>query len=216
MSKLMKISSRSKTMRAPNWVVDAINGAALIGHGSYAKVYGCKDGSALKITSDAATISLASRLALSPLPGFAPVWRASPLKNSRKPCMAVSMPKLSRMNPWQLAAVLRAYHESLVATCRLHGFRGHLLESARRFAQQYACSSSLPRSSFSACLCIQLASRCRPNPQGEQLRRALTELASFCEAECFDIDLMGFDNWMVDDQGALVLTDPVVRKAYRF
>ncbi len=130
--------------------------------------------------------------------------------------MAVSMPKLAKMKPWQRECIKKTYATALIVTCIAHGFSGHTLRNARAFAKQYACASPLPRSEFSACLCIQIAAQCRATAQGAALRQALCQLAWFCENHRCDIDLMGMDNWMVDDQGRLTLSDPVVEKAYAF
>ena len=216
MSKLVKLTRGARAFEAPNWVADAIDGALAIGNGSYARVYGCKDGSALKITRDRATMSLAKKLARSPLPGFAPVWRASHLTMAKGKSLAVSMPTLFPLNSRQAASVKAIYGQSLAAACRLFGFEGSRAREARIFACKYAAQSESPRSSFSACLCIQIASRCLPNPQGSDLRRSLIELASFCETFGCDIDLLFTDNWMADENGRLVLSDHVVHKAYAF
>lgn len=216
MSRLIKLGRRSKPLQAPNWVAKAIEGAMEIGHGSYAKVYSCHDGSALKITRDKATMMLATRLAKQPFPGFVPVFRASTLRDTRAATMAVSMPKLTRLKVWQRKSIAKTYAKALVATCRMHGFTGKTLAKARIFAKAYACASPSPRSEFSACLCLQIAVQCRATEQGASLRQALCQLAWFCETHRCDIDLMGLDNWMLDDQGRLTLTDPVVHKAYAF
>jgi len=217
MSNLIHLGARrAKPLQAPYWVAKAMDGAQQIGQGSYAKVYSCHDGSTLKITRDKATMMLASRLAKQPFPGFCPVFRASTMQNTRTPTMAFSMPKLTRLNAWQRQSISKTYAMALLNTCRLHGFTGKSAATARIFATSYACSSPLPCCEFSAVLCLQMAVQCRATEQGTALRQALCQLAWFCETYQCDIDLMGMDNWMLDDTGRLTLTDPVVHKAYAF
>ena len=130
--------------------------------------------------------------------------------------MAVSMPILRRISGWRRKAIATAYREALLRACRLHGYTGSNFQGARAFAKDMAIESDAPLSSFSACICIQLAAATLPNEQGFALRDALLSLAEFCESQSCDIDLMGLDNWMMDDAGRLVLNDPVVHKAYAF
>jgi hypothetical protein len=61
-----------------------------------------------------------------------------------------------------------------------------------------------------------LAALCLPTPAGRALRGTLFELAIFCEQFGCDVDLRGWDNWMLDADGALRLSDPVISKAYEF
>lgn len=217
MSCLLILNRRAKqTALAPDWVGRAYHGAVPLGEGSYARVFGCLDGYALKLTTDPATMSLARRLALDPTPGFYRVRRLSLLRLAAGPFMAVSMPILRALRGWRRAAIDRAYKDALLRAARLHGYPGSTLRGARAFARALAHSSDSPLSAFSACICLQLAASTRPNPQGRDLRGALLCLAAFCEDNDCDIDLMGLDNWMIDDEGSLVLNDPVVRKAYAF
>lgn len=214
---LLILDRRAKrTVEAPDWVGRAYHGATPLGSGSYARVFGCLDGRALKLTNDSATMNLARRLALDPTPGFYRVLRLSRLRAPR-PFMAVSMPVLRPLCGWRRAAVAAAYSKALVAAARSHGFLGTSARGARAFAQAMSDRvGEAPLSSFSASICRHLAASTIRNKQGIALRGALLSLAKFCQSHHCDIDLVGLDNWMMDDDGALVLSDPVVRKAYAF
>lgn len=217
MSCILALDRRAKhTVEAPDWVGKAYEGAVPLGEGSYARVYCCADGYALKLTNDVATMNLARRLALAPTPGFYRVRRLSHLRRAPGPFMAVSMPILARVGGWRRASIAKAYKRALVQACRQHGYSGSTVRGARAFAGAMANATDEPLSSFSASICLHLAASMAPNEQGRSLRDALVSLAQFCEAQLCDIDLMGMDNWMLDDAGRLVLNDPVVHKALAF
>lgn len=216
MTKPIILEPRAKPIMAPNWVARSIDGSCLLGKGSYASVYGCKDGSALKITRDMATYRLAKRLSKKPVRGLPRVLRACWLDSAKTPTMAISMQRLSRLpRPLQIK-LFAVYKQALIRTCNLHGFKGQGYAKASKFASELAGKVAEATFGFSSCLCIQMAALCLPTPSGENLRRALIELSNFCIFARCDVDLMGMDNWMLDASGALTLSDPVVHKAYAF
>lgn len=213
---LIRLSPRSKDLRAPLWVAQALDGARLLGQGSYASVFGCQDGLALKITRDPATQALARRLQGRRLGGFAPVLRAGMLERRRQPRMAVAMPTLTALPPMWRREIRLIYGQALLAAARRQGSHASTVRGAKAWACRLACKSPQPQSDFSASLCEELARLCLPSPAGRSLRVALLALARFCQEFGCDVDLMSADNWMLDRRGNLRLSDPVARKAYAF
>jgi hypothetical protein len=139
LTRMIQLSPSSKALGAPLWVADAIDGAHLLGEGSFARVFGCRDGSALKITRDPATIGLARRLVQGQsAPGFAPVLRACMLEGRRIPRMAVSMPTLSALPACWRAELALIYGRALLSAARLHGSKASTLAGARRWARRFA------------------------------------------------------------------------------
>ena len=219
MSKLIKLSNRAtSTFEAPNWVADAIDGSSHAGEGSYARVYICKDGSALKITKDKATIRLIKHLIQNPWDGFPPISRASPLRINKDTLLAVSMQQLYPLprSGWRARSIRTMYNQALLATCKKFGFETERVQDARRFTRNFTATRIEPCTDFSSQLCRELASQCLHNPSGRHLRKSLLNLASFCEIFQCDIDLISTDNWMINLEGHLFLSDPVVHKAYIF
>lgn len=205
--------------RAPAWVARSMRGATPLGRGSYASVYGCSDGTALKITADGATIALARHLRKRPTLGLPLVRRASILRlpgRSASALMAIKSPLLTPLRSWRRLSVRAAYDAALVQACRSRGFRGRDPAGARVHAIELAASNPGPLPEFSADICERLALSCVENQQGARMARALRELGRFCVSARCDIDLTNMPNWMVDADGRLTLSDPVVAKAHAF
>lgn len=179
----------------PPELLRLLEGARFAAAGSYAYVFVTAT-RAVKFTTDAATIALARTLKAHPCPALPRVYlvheRAAYCQRSRRWLTAVCTERL-----WPLARTEQATVQAMYSQAA---------RAARVFRAKGAPARSL----------VILTALLRSNAPNPRLRRGLLRLRRFVRRTRYSIDLCVRTNWMRNRRGQLVLSDPVVWRAFQF
>lgn len=183
---------------APLWLQRNRLGRPL-GSGAYAHTWRTRRGTVIKLTTDAATGSLFSRLRRSPCPGFPRVLHACALpsrrtRGLRQTLWALELEELVQLSAAERGALRRTYR---------------LARARVRFCADKAA--------YSLAVLRELRRELRQTwPAQQAVQAALRYVAEHVRQTRANIDLLHPDNWMKTRSGELVLSDPVVCEAYEF
>lgn len=62
----------------------------------------------------------------------------------------------------------------------------------------------------------ELQNICLKDKNGNKLKKTFSFLINFIQKYNYNIDLMHPENWMLNNKNELILSDPIVKKAYQF
>lgn len=194
--------------------VQLIKKNKLINKGSYSKLYSSdNDKLVFKKTSEIASKNLLSTLKDKKINGFVKVLD---FQNN-----IFLLEKLYNIKNDELKeSIENAYKNSLILSLSKFNIVAKNQKSAKIIAHKIATNNSkykhISKKEFSIEILKNLINQCNNNKNGNDLKKAFKFLIKFIDENNYNIDLMHINNWMLNKNNNIVLSDPVVPKCWDF